>query len=127
MTRWRLRRGAQGEQIAADYLKRLGYRIQQRNYRCKQDEIDIIARDGAALVFVEVKTRSRTDFGAPQATVTRQKQAKIVHVAMAYVQEHEVRDTELRFDVVAVTCTADTAPQVVHVPAAFDASPRLLY
>ena len=85
---------------------------------CKQGEIDIVAWDGAALVFVEVKTKSRTNFGAPQAMVTRQKQAKIVHVAMAYVQEHQVRDTELRFDVVAVTCPPDTAPEVVHVPAA---------
>lgn len=127
MTRWRLRRGAQGEQIAVDYLKRLGYRIQQRNYRCRQGEIDIIAWDGPALVFVEVKTKSRTDFGAPQAMVTRQKQVKIVHVAMAYIQEHQVRDTELRFDVVAVTCPPGTAPQVVHVPAAFDASPQFLY
>lgn len=127
MTRWRLRRGAQGEQIAVDYLKRLGYHIQQRNYRCKQGEIDIIAWDGAALVFVEVKTKSRRNFGAPQAMVTKHKQAKIVHVAMVYIQEHQVQDTELRFDVVAVTCMPDTAPEVVHVPAAFDASPQSLY
>ena len=127
MTQWRLRRGAQGEQIAVDYLKRLGYRIQQRNYRCKQGEIDIIAWDGPVLVFVEVKTKSRTDFGVPQAMVTGQKQAKIVQVAMVYIQERQVRDTELRFDVVAVICPPDTAPEVVHMPAAFDASPRFLY
>ena len=127
MTRWRLRRGAQGEQIAVDYLKRRGYRIQQRNYRCKQGEVDIIAWDGAVLVFVEVKTKSRTDFGAPQTMVTRRKQAKIVQVAMVYVQEHRVRDTALRFDVVAVTCLPGTAPEVAHVPAAFDATPQFRY
>ena len=65
--------------------------------------------------------------GAPQAMVTRQKQAKIVRVAMAYVQERRVRDTALRFDVVAVTCLPGTAPEVVHVPAAFDATPQFRY
>lgn len=127
MTQWRLRRGVQGEQLAVDYLKRLGYRIQQRNYRCRQGEIDIIAWDGPVLVFVEVKTRSRTDFGVPQAMVTGQKQAKIVQVAMVYIQERQVRDTALRFDVVAVTCIPGAVPEVVHVPAAFDASPKFPY
>jgi putative endonuclease len=127
MTRWRLTKGAQGEQIATDYLKRLGYRIQERNYRCRQGEIDIVAWDGAILAFVEVRTRSGEDLGAPLASVDRRKQDKITCVAMAYVQEHQVRETVLRFDVVAVSCAPDRPPLVAHVPAAFDASPRFLY
>ena len=127
MTRWRLNKGAQGEQIAADYLKRLGYRIQERNYRCRQGEIDIVAWDGTALVFVEVRTRSGSGIGEPLASVDRRKQERITRVAAAYVQEHQVRDTGLRFDVVAVACPADRPPEVAHVPSAFDASPRFLY
>jgi putative endonuclease len=127
MSRWRLAKGAQGEQIATDYLKRLGYRIQQRNYRCRQGEVDIVAWNGTVLVFVEVRTRSGDDLGAPLESVDRRKQDKITRVAMAYVQEHQVRDTELRFDVVAVTCAPDRPTVVAHVPAAFDASPQFLY
>lgn len=127
MTGWRLARGAQGERIAADYLQRFGYRIEKRNYRCRQGEIDIVAWDGAVLVFVEVRTRSGEDLAALLASVGRRKQHRITRVAMAYVQEHEVRDTELRFDVVAVTCPPDRPPEVAHVPAAFDASPQFHY
>ena len=127
MTRWRLRKGARGEQIAADYLKRLGYSIQERNYRCRQGEIDIVAWNGAVLVFVEVRTRTGNDLGAPLESVNRRKQDKITSVAVVYVQEHQVRDTELRFDVVAVTWGPDRCPAVAHVPGAFDASPRFLY
>ena len=127
MTRRRLAKGAQGERIAADHLKRLGYRIEVRNYRCRQGEVDIVARHGAALVFVEVRTRSGEDPGASLASVDRRKQERITRVAMAYVQEHQVQDIELRFDVVAVTCPPERPPEVVHVPAAFDASPRYHY
>ena len=127
MTGRRLAKGAQGERIATDYLKRLGYRIHMRNYRCRQGEIDVIAWDGAALVFVEVRTRSGGEPGAPLASVDRRKQDRITRVAMAYVQEYQLRNTELRFDVVAVTCPPDGPPEVMHVPAAFDASPQFLY
>ena len=127
MTRWRLRKGAQGESIATDYLERLGYRIEIRNYRCRQGEIDIVAWDGAVLVFVEVRTRSGEDLGALLASVGRQKQHRITRVAMAYVQEHQLPNTELRFDVVAVTCPPNRPPEVTHVPAAFDASPQFHY
>ena len=123
MTRRRLTMGGRGEQIAADYLKGLGYRIQERNYRCRQGEVDIVAWQGAALVFVEVRTRSGEDLGPPLVSVDCRKQARITLVALAYIQEHEVRDTEMRFDVVAVGCIPGRPPMVMHVPAAFDASP----
>ena len=127
MTKRRLARGAQGERLAADYLERLGYRIELRNYRCRQGEIDIVAWDEAILVFVEVRTRSGDDLGALLESVDRRKQHRITRVAMAYVQAHQIRDTVLRFDVVAVTCPPDRPPGITHVPAAFDASPQFLY
>lgn len=127
MTRWRLKVGGRGEQIAADYLKGLGYRIQERNYRCRQGEVDIVAWQGAALVFVEVRTRSGEDPGPSLLSVDRRKQARITRVAMVYIQENEVRDTEMRFDVVAVACAPGRPPKVTHVPAAFDASPLFPY
>ena len=127
MTKRRLARGAQGERLAADYLERLGYRVERRNYRCRQGEIDIVAWDEAILVFVEVRTRSGDDLGALLESVDRRKQHRITRVAMAYVQAHQIRDTVLRFDVVAVTCPPHRPPEITHVPAAFDASPQFLY
>ena len=127
MTRWRLARGARGERLAADYLTRLGYRIELRNYRCRQGEIDIVAWDGAVLVFVEVRTRRGEDLGALLESVNQRKQHRIARVALAYVQAHRIRDTVLRFDVVAVTCPPDRPPEITHVPAAFDAAPQFLY
>ncbi|MGQ4806858.1 hypothetical protein NKDENANG_00194 [Candidatus Entotheonellaceae bacterium PAL068K] len=119
MTLWRRQRGQQGEQIAADYLQQQGYLIQQQNYRCRRGEIDLIAWDGATLVFVEVKTKSRAAFGAPQAMVHRRKQQTIVRVAMMYVQQYRVQNTALRFDVVAITFPIGGLPEVTHVPDAF--------
>jgi putative endonuclease len=127
MSLWRRHRGQLGEQIAVDYLQRQGYRIQQRNYRCRRGEIDIIAWDGATLVFIEVKTKSDTAFGAPQAMVDRRKQRTITHVAMLYVQQCQLQNTALRFDVVAITLLADGSPEVMHVPAAFSPSAHFFY
>src|SRR5437763_12379646 len=69
MRSWRRWRGQQGEQMAAEFLQRQGYRIQQQNYRCREGEIDSIAWDGPTLVFIEVKTKGQTLFDAPQAMV----------------------------------------------------------
>jgi putative endonuclease len=123
----RIERGQQGEHIAAQYLRHQGYRLQAQNYRCRQGEIDIIAWDGTTLVFVEVKTKSQLAFGAPQAMVDRRKQQKMLQVAMVYVQEHRLQQTNLRFDVVAVTCLPNASPEVTHLPAAFTATDRFLY
>lgn len=119
--------GQRGEQIAVHYLRAQGYRIEQQNYRCRVGEIDIIAWDGPILVFIEVKTKGQTAFGAPQAMVDRRKQKTITRVAMVYVQQHQLRDTVLRFDVVAITFPPDGAPDVTHVPAAFSAADNFFY
>jgi putative endonuclease len=119
MSLWRRWCGQRGEQLAVDYLRRQGLRIQQQNYRCRSGEVDIIAWDGPTLVFVEVKTKSQAAFGAPQVMVDRRKQQKIVAVAMTYVQQQAIQNTALRFDVVAVTLPGRGEPEVTHMPAAF--------
>jgi len=127
MRSWRRWRGQQGEQMAAQFLLRQGYRIAQQNYRCREGEIDIIAWDGPTLVFIEVKTKGQTTFGAPQAMVHAHKQKKMVHVAMVYVQRHRLQDVNLRFDVVAITLFPGTPPEVTHVLGAFTPSSHFLY
>jgi putative endonuclease len=109
------------------FLQRQGYRITQQNYRCRGGEVDIIAWDGPTLVFIEVKTKGQMAFGAPQAMVDGQKQKKIVHVAMVYVQQHQMQDVNIRFDVVAITRLPGVPPEVTHVPGAFTASSHFLY
>ncbi len=127
MPSWRRWRGQHGEQMAVQFLQGHGYRIAQQNYRCRVGEVDIIAWDGTTLVFVEVKTKGQTAFGAPQAMVDARKQQKIVQVAMVYVQEQRLRDLTLRFDVVAIMMVPGAAPVVTHVPSAFTPSPHFLY
>ena len=127
MRSWRRQQGQHGEQLAVQFLQRQGYRITQQNYRCRGGEVDIIAWDGPTLVFIEVKTKGQMAFGAPQAMVDGQKQKKIVHVAMVYVQQHHMQDVNIRFDVVAITRLPGLPPEVTHVPGAFTASSHFLY
>ncbi len=94
--------GKRGEEIAAAYLEKAGYRIRERNYRCPFGEIDIVALDGKEVVFVEVKGRKSDDFGEPEAAVDARKQAKLSRIALNYINEHDLNDRNARFDVVAV-------------------------
>ena len=93
-------RGIWGEDQAILFLKSHGYHIVGRNYRWRGGEIDVIARDGNCLVFVEVKYRSSESFGLPEEHVTAQKRDKIIQTASRYLQEHPT-ELDLRFDVVA--------------------------
>ena len=127
MRSWRRQQGQHGEQMAVQFLQRQGYRIQQQNYRCQGGEVDIIAWDGPTMVFIEVKTKGQTAFGAPQAMVHGRKQKKIVHVAMVYVQQHQMQEVNIRFDVVAITLLPGSPPEVTHVPGAFTPSSHFLY
>jgi len=115
--------GAAGETRAAELLARRGYRIVDRNVRVGGVEVDLIARRGRLVVFVEVKTRRSTAFGSPALAVDEAKQARLVRAAAAWLAEHPGRVRRLRFDVVA--CTAPKVPsgawKCVHWPAAFDA------
>jgi putative endonuclease len=98
----RQRLGTAGEEIACAELERLGYHIIERNYRSRFGEIDIIARDAATIVFVEVKTKTSGDFGDPVEEVTPQKQRQIVSMGEEFYAYRCQPDTQCRFDVVAV-------------------------
>ena len=103
-----LTQGRVGEQLAASYLKRLGYRIICRNYRCPLGEIDIIARHRGVLVFVEVKSRRSQTFGSPKLAINPAKQHKLSQVAWHYLQRHELTEASARFDVVTVSDVNDS-------------------
>jgi len=97
--------GQLGEDMAARHLQQLGYVILERNYRCREGEVDIIARDGERLVFVEVRARRGTAFGTPKESVTARKQARLVMLARNYLQQHNCSDVDWGIDVVALQFT----------------------
>ena len=95
--------GKSAEDAAVDLLERDGYRIVERNYRCKLGELDIVARDGAVLAFVEVRSRADESHGHAAEMVTPAKQRKVARVAAWYLVDRRPRDAQMRFDVVAIT------------------------
>ncbi len=99
----RLERGAAAERDAAQLLIAAGYEILERNFRCKAGELDIIARDGDALVFVEVRSRSDDEHGHAVEMIGRAKQRRVVRVARYYLAAAAPRFERCRFDVVAIT------------------------
>ncbi|MBU0665555.1 MAG: YraN family protein [Proteobacteria bacterium] len=114
--------GQQGEDLAVQYLLKVGYRIIERNYRNYYGEIDIIANEPKSFVFVEVKTRRNVLFSHPCEAVTRKKQIKISKVAMAYMTENNLTEVAARFDVVAILLPDDTPPKIDLIQNAFDLS-----
>jgi putative endonuclease len=104
--------GRRGEALASRELRRRGYRILERRWRCRIGEIDIVAQDGEDLVVVEVKARSRKDYGPPVDRVDRDKRRKLGKLALAYVQAKRLRDTTVRFDLVGVTFSDNEEPAV---------------
>jgi putative endonuclease len=111
--------GKRGEALAVKCLKKNGYKIIERNYRCKLGEIDIIARDGRVLAFVEVKARRSDEFGGPKWAVTPQKQRKVSMVALQYLKETEQMEQRARFDVVAIRLLPDH-PDIEIIKNAFE-------
>jgi putative endonuclease len=113
--------GAQGEELAVKYLRKQGYKVIQRNYQCRWGEIDLVARDKDTLSFVEIKSRSSSDFGLPQDSVDRFKQERIIQVAKAFMAEHHLNETiPARFDVVAIRLTP-SGPEMELIKDAFQA------
>lgn len=107
MSRERRLLGQAGEALAADALAQQGYAILTRNYRTPYGEIDLIARHGDTLVFVEVKLRRTKVFGPPQAAVNTAKQRHMKLAAQYYLNQQRFEDIKVRFDVVAITMTAE--------------------
>src|SRR5881392_2363707 len=115
-----LRRGARGEKLACRFLRHKGYKILYRNFKGRSGgEIDIVCRDRDTLVFVEVKTRTREDFGRPLEAVGRDKQRRISRGGLAWLRMLENPDILFRFDVVEIVLTEDAKPRIELVKNAF--------
>ncbi|MCO7220976.1 YraN family protein [Klenkia sp. PcliD-1-E] len=110
--------GARGEQLAVDHLTAAGLTVLDRNWRCARGELDVVAREGDALVFCEVKTRSGTRYGTPLEAVTPAKQARLKQLARWWLDAHDEHAVVLRFDVVGVLVVAGRAT-VSHLRGAF--------
>lgn len=102
MATLRKQTGNLGETLAEQYLRRQGYTIIARNWRCPVGELDVVARQGAMLVFVEVRTRRGTRQGTPEESITPAKQAKLVELAHTFLAQHHDEDCEWRIDVIAI-------------------------
>ena len=107
--------GRQGEQLAAEYLRRAGLRILDRNWRCPEGEIDIVAADRRSLVVCEVKTRSGVRYGTPLEAVSRQKRNRLRRLAVRWLVAHGVLFDEIRIDVVGVLRAESGNFTVEHV------------
>ena len=113
--------GDRGENMAARYLRNQGYKIIVRNFRCTLGEIDIVARDGGTLVFVEVKTRTYDD-PTPEEQVNTFKRHQLSKAAKFYLSRYGVPQPPARFDVVAIVWPNGSDPQIRHTPDAFEAT-----
>jgi putative endonuclease len=113
--------GISGEDLACAELQRRGYAIVERRYRTRLGEIDIIAKDGLTIVFVEVKARMTQEFGGAAAAMTGWKQRRIARMAADYLARQKRQDCPCRFDVVAIDFDA-SEPRVIVYPNAFNAS-----
>ena len=117
---FRLILGSRGERIAARHLRAQGYRIIKRNFRCPLGEIDLIACDGATVVFVEVKTRTGRGFGAPFEAVGTRKQRKMRDVALYYIKSMRGPMPPARFDIVSIVTSGWWRSEVQHIKDAFE-------
>lgn len=111
--------GGRGERIAAAFLTDAGLRLLDRNWRCRDGELDIVAREGAAIVFCEVKTRRGIGFGHPVEAVTPAKQRRLRLLAQRWLAAHDEHAPDLRFDVVGVLVRPARPALVTHLRAAF--------
>lgn len=115
--------GNRGENAACKFLRQQGYRILARNCRSHWGEIDIIARDGDWIVFVEVKTRSSQAAGHPTEAVTKRKQTQLTRLALAWLKQRKLLDHRARFDVVSIIWPDTSgAPVIEHFIHAFQAA-----
>lgn len=122
MTHKRQELGKDGEALACTELEARGYAILERRHRTRYGEIDVIAKDGDTLVFVEVRRKSAADFGSAAESVTRDKQRRIVRMALDYLARAGLVDRcPVRFDVVAIDDQPEGPPRITVFAGAFDA------
>ena len=108
--------GEYGERLAESELLKRGYRIIERNYRCKLGEIDIVCKDADEIVIVEVKTRSSRTHGNPQDSITRSKARKLIALGASYLAERKIPDAQWRIDVVAIMIEPEGRPRIEVIP-----------
>lgn len=106
--------GREGEDQAAAYLKKQGYKILERNYSTRNGEIDIIALHQGEVAFVEVKTRTSDAYGAPELAVNPRKQSRMIKAALGYIKLKKLHQMPCRFDVVAISAGAEQEVQVIR-------------
>ena len=126
------KKGDKGENAAAAFLEKKGYKIIEKNYRARRwaeqgnrritGEIDLIAEDKLTLVFVEVKTAYSKNFGSPESWVNEKKQKQVTRTAMQYLYDHSIQDQDCRFDVISIL--NDT---IQHFENAFQPRPEWIY
>jgi len=110
--------GKKGEDIAFSHLRKKGYRVIERNWRFKNQEIDIIAKKDNLLIIVEVKTRSAAIYEEPRDSISDNKIRFIVNATEAYIMEHEI-DEETQFDVIAIKWFGNEKFELEHIEDAF--------
>jgi putative endonuclease len=111
--------GARGESIAAEWYSARGYRVLDRNWRCRDGELDLVLEGHGVVVFCEVKTRSSDAFGIGAEAVTREKQLRIRRLSARWLADHDRRSRQLRFDVVSILAPRQAEPTVHVYEAAF--------
>lgn len=116
----RRQKGKEGEDLAAQFLKRRGLKITERNVRCTLGEIDLVGRDGKTIVFVEVKSRYAGGYGLAQESVTPAKQRRLTRLAQWYLKRNGLEREPARFDVVAINWK-DGEPEFTWIANAFEA------
>jgi len=111
--------GASGEDLAASHLRKQGFLILDRNFRCPIGELDLVARKNEILVFAEVKTRRTEQHGAPETAVNYRKQQRIIRLSNYYMKQKKLLHLQPRFDVIAILWKEKGKPEIKHIPAAF--------
>lgn len=111
--------GRRGERLAERHLLARGYRLIERNWRCRQGEIDLVVRDGDALVFVEVKTRTGTAFGHPFEAITPVKLARLRRLAVEWCTAHPRERGRIRIDAIAVIAPRGAEARIEHLAGVF--------
>lgn len=106
--------GKEGEDAAAKFLVKQGYKILERNYSTRNGEIDLIALHQATVVFVEVKTRTSDAYGAPELAVNLRKQQRMVKAALSYIKYKKLHQVPCRFDVVAISSSSEKEITVIR-------------
>jgi len=113
--------GKKGEEIAEKYLIQCGYEILEKNFHSQQGEIDIVAREGDFLVFIEIKNYSFRSFGSPLGAIRKSKRENLIHAARTYIHKKNIKGINCRFDVVTIYRRPDGSRAIELFKNAFQA------